>query len=423
LRPLAHAGFWAPLTLALAAQLGAWRVRHVRLRELGGKLDGLKLQILAQLLLAWGAAWWALAWGSEALRFLVDGGYSGPALLAMAALTALLWGWLAARLRWRSLALLSAMLTPAAALIGLYQAGYAAHPAQAFGWLGWLLVFAVHAWLLRRLAGLLPAFALRGAHLLGCWLALLVLTAQLRWGLTLLAGSDNAWRWLGWAVLPIAYLVGMASKRAWPWPVAAYAREYRVLAAAPVALLLLLWLWLANIFSDGDAAPLPYLPLINPLELGMLAALLAAHAWQRGALPQLGLGAYGARIAQGLGGASLFAVLTAAVFRAVHHWGGIAYDLQALLASMLTQAGLSIVWTLIALPLMILGHLRGLRGWWLLGAALIGVVVAKLFFVELSNTGGLERVVSFIGVGALLLVVGYFAPLPPRKKGAAPIGG
>ena len=43
------------------------------------------------------------------------------------------------------------------------------------------------------------------------------------------------------------------------------------------------------------------------------------------------------------------------------------------------------------------------------------MVVAKLLFVELGNRGGLERIVSFIGVGVLLLVVGYFAPLPPRR--------
>jgi uncharacterized membrane protein len=49
------------------------------------------------------------------------------------------------------------------------------------------------------------------------------------------------------------------------------------------------------------------------------------------------------------------------------------------------------------------------------GAVLIGLVVTKLFFVELGNQGGLERIVSFIGVGVLLLVIGYFAPLPPRK--------
>lgn len=67
---------------------------------------------------------------------------------------------------------------------------------------------------------------------------------------------------------------------------------------------------------------------------------------------------------------------------------------------------------------MVGGHRRVHRELWLVGAALIGVVVAKLFFVELGNRGGLERIISFIGVGVLLLVVGYFAPLPP-KRGAA----
>ncbi len=69
-----------------------------------------------------------------------------------------------------------------------------------------------------------------------------------------------------------------------------------------------------------------------------------------------------------------------------------------------------------ALALMIGGHMRSNRQLWLGGAALIGVVVIKLFFVELSNRGGMERIVSFIGVGILLLVVGYFAPLPPKHS-------
>jgi uncharacterized membrane protein len=52
---------------------------------------------------------------------------------------------------------------------------------------------------------------------------------------------------------------------------------------------------------------------------------------------------------------------------------------------------------------------------WLVGAALLAVVVLKLFLVELADTGGLYRIVSFIVVGLLLLVVGYFAPVPPAK--------
>jgi uncharacterized membrane protein len=47
---------------------------------------------------------------------------------------------------------------------------------------------------------------------------------------------------------------------------------------------------------------------------------------------------------------------------------------------------------------------------------LLGVVVVKLFLVDLSSTGTVERVISFISVGVLVIVVGYFAPVPPRSQ-------
>ena len=49
----------------------------------------------------------------------------------------------------------------------------------------------------------------------------------------------------------------------------------------------------------------------------------------------------------------------------------------------------------------------------MVGAALMAVVVGKLFLVDLSHMAGIERIVSFIGVGVLMLVIGYFSPLPP----------
>jgi len=42
-------------------------------------------------------------------------------------------------------------------------------------------------------------------------------------------------------------------------------------------------------------------------------------------------------------------------------------------------------------------------------------VVIKLFIIDLGNTGTVARIISFLGVGALLLVVGYYAPAPPRQ--------
>ncbi|MGV8886982.1 MAG: DUF2339 domain-containing protein [Pseudomonas sp.] len=412
LKPLAHSGFWTPLVLGLAAMVGAWRLQ---LGNHASAFDVLSLQRLSEVLLVWGAGWWALAWVSEVLRF-APLNLQATLLLAVAAVSVALWTVLALRLKWWALGLLCTLLIPAAGLVLLAAWHSRYHPAANLGWLVWAAVFVVHFISLRRLAPMLPARALSTAHVLGCWLLIGLLALELRYGLLLLSEQYNAWRWLGWAILPSLYLVLMAAPRNWPWPVSTYAREYRVYAAAPLALLMLGWFWLANVVSDGTAEPLPYVPLINPLELGLLFALFGVYVWSRSALTQLSIRKdYAEHATQLIAGASLFVFFTALVMRTAHHWGGVPFELDALLESMRVQAGLSIVWTLMALSLMIGGHLRHRREVWLIGAALIGVVVAKLFFVELSNRGGLARIVSFIGVGVLLLVVGYFAPLPPKR--------
>ncbi|MGY2190132.1 hypothetical protein D3C81_530230 [compost metagenome] len=413
LRPLAHGEFWTPLVLGVAGLVGAWRLQLV-------SLAGLSAQRLSQALLVWGAGWWALAWVSEVLRF-APLSLQATLLLAVATLSVALWTVLALRLKWPSLGLLCTVLIPAAGIVLLAAWHSRYHPAASFGWLVWIAVFVVHFISLRRLAPMLPARVLSTAHVLGCWLLIGVLALELRYGLLLLSEQYNAWRWLGWAILPSLYLVLMAAPRAWPWPISEYSREYRVYAAAPLALLMLGWFWLANVFSDGLAEPLPYVPLINPLELGLLFALFGVYVWSRSAVSQVELRRdFASSATQLIAGFSLFVFFTALVMRTAHHWSGVPYELDALLESMRVQAGLSIVWTLMALSLMIGGHLRHRREVWLIGAALIGVVVAKLFFVELSNRGGLARIVSFIGVGVLLLVVGYFAPLPPKRVEAVP---
>ena len=61
------------------------------------------------------------------------------------------------------------------------------------------------------------------------------------------------------------------------------------------------------------------------------------------------------------------------------------------------------------------GRRSHLRHLWIAGAALMGVVVAKLFLVDLSGVGTVERIVSFIGVGVLMLLIGYLSPVPPRE--------
>jgi uncharacterized membrane protein len=404
-----HGDFWTPLLIALAGLVSAWMVHSI------GTLRFVSAKLLQPALLLWGALWWSVALCVSS--HFVPGEAGVPYLLVSGAISVGLWTLVASRLQWPGLAQLCTLLTPACGallLIEIVDTRY--NPAANGGWIGWLAVFTIHFFSLRRLAKLMPSLPLNVAHALGCWLIISVLSLELRYALLLLSEHYNAWRWLGWALLPSLYLLAMSSPRTWPWPISAYPKPYRVWAAAPLAALMLAWFWLANGFSEGAADPLPYLPLINPLELGLLLALAGVCLWARKYLPQWGLSPANAhKIAQLIGGASFFALATAMVMRTAHHWANVPWDSEALLSSMRVQAGLSIVWTLMALALMIGGHLRLRREIWLAGAALIAVVVAKLFFIELSDQGGLERIVSFIGVGILLLVVGYFAPLPPKS--------
>jgi uncharacterized membrane protein len=79
--------------------------------------------------------------------------------------------------------------------------------------------------------------------------------------------------------------------------------------------------------------------------------------------------------------------------------------------------GISILWSFVALGVIALAKKMQNRLVWAAGASLIGIVVVKLFLVELAKSGSIERIVSFIVVGVLLLLIGYFAPLPPKEKG------
>jgi uncharacterized membrane protein len=198
------------------------------------------------------------------------------------------------------------------------------------------------------------------------------------------------------------------------WPVGQHWKTYLTGCCGTVLCFLLLAILGANLISPGDATPLPYVPLLNPLELVSVFSLLVALRWHNLARAHIrtleeNAASWGFIFA----GVGVF-FLTMAVARAVHHWAGVPFDLDALSASATLQTSLSIVWGLTGLSTMVIGARIGRRTIWLAGAALMAVVVVKLFLVELDNSGTVGRVISFLGVGVLLLIVGYFAPVPPR---------
>lgn len=317
------------------------------------------------------------------------------------------------------------------------------------GWWVWPAALFMHGWMLRRLDGSRQGHSRRTwyiSHVGGIALALLLLGNVLYHGVQQWGLRHTAWEGAVWLVAGMLILLGLARVRgfeqtfapagaagsrraqqaAWPWR--SYGQAYLITGAGGLALLLAVGSLLNALFSSGAARPLPYVPVLNPTDLSVLLALAACALWarrvrqfgalqgRRGGLQWLAHLPWGG-VLGGLG----FVIVNTIWLRTAHHYGQVPWRADALFGSFLVQAGYSVLWGVMALLLMVQAHRKGLRHWWMSGAALLGLTVLKLLLVDLSNSGGKERIVSFIAVGALMLVVGYFVPVPPKASQPPPL--
>jgi uncharacterized membrane protein len=206
-----------------------------------------------------------------------------------------------------------------------------------------------------------------------------------------------------------------------PWPISRYAKSYAWTALAPMIPLLFIGTTLAAFASKGSAKPLPYIPLLNPTELTIALALGTLLFWRQRILQSnFGISTASQRIIEKpmfVGIAALtFIAINTVWFRFAHHYLDVAWHPETMLNSFVVQAGISILWSSLALALMVWAHKKLRRPVWLAGATLLALVVLKLLLVDMSNRGGTERIITFIAVGCLMLLVGWFAPMPPASK-------
>ncbi|WP_431290856.1 DUF2339 domain-containing protein [Burkholderia cepacia] len=567
--PVLNSPYIAMLLIALAGLFTGWwlhgraeaRAWHAWMPEIGAAAA------------AWGLLWWVSGGLHEILvyasrhvdlhadRFVVDSTAlfaAGTAWLAHVARRRLAWP----LAEWPALA-----LTPVLALLALRAFDAHEAPLSGMGAFAWPVAVGAGLALLWRQArgtasadpangtrpgtapGLVQAVAagiIAPLHTLTFWTLCGLLSLEGFWRLRTFV-PEGAWSWSAWAYgFGVLLLLVSGPGSRLRWPVAAFPRAYQVWGAAPLAALL--WLWsIASVISDGNAAPLFWLPLLNPLDIAQCLVFIAFTVWLRRlrtlgiawhprivdyaaiatvflwfnalmlrtlhhrfhmaydidtvlssfgiqqvfmvgwslfafagmwltrrdgiarvcALASLPLivvmwvwtfyanftqdGGSWARVplfnpldlvlavvyalaaswfvrARKLGwsfgnhrvellsaaGATAFLWLNAILLRTLHHWAGVPYELGAMAESTLVQASVSVYWTLCALAITIWATRRGLRPLWFVGAALLALTVVKLFLFDLSHVTGIERIVSFIGIGVLLLLIGYFSPLPPK---------
>lgn len=103
------------------------------------------------------------------------------------------------------------------------------------------------------------------------------------------------------------------------------------------------------------------------------------------------------------------------LIRAIADFAELNWNYDTLYDSRLLQTVLSISWALAALACITIAAIKKNRIWWFMGAGIFACVIAKLFLIDIYGQGGISRAISFIGVALLILIVGYFSPLPPKE--------
>lgn len=214
---------------------------------------------------------------------------------------------------------------------------------------------------------------------------------------------------LGLAIFPILPLVGLAMLPI-VYQITLMRKQSPIVMQLPVMMLNLLWLVFISL--DSYSAQHYYLlPILNYTDMASLLMLIGVmwcvYQYDLSATPLMEWGFKVTSVLIGL------LALSSVVVRAMHHYLGTPLWGGAIWSNGDVQLSLTLLWVILAFILMTFSSRRHIRQIWFVGAALLGIVVLKLLLLDLSQSGTLTRVISFIGSGIVMLVIAYLAPLPP----------
>lgn len=169
-------------------------------------------------------------------------------------------------------------------------------------------------------------------------------------------------------------------------------------------------LWAVSLLHDGHWN-FAYITLLNPIDLLsfciFIVMLMAIKPVLEDQSRELKIASMAAMILTGL------MLISSIMLRSLHHYFQLPYWSVQAWQNGVVQASLTILWVILALILTTFSSRKALRHVWMLGIAVLALVIAKLIFLDLSHTHTITRIISFIGSGLVMLVIGYFAPLPP----------
>ncbi|MBV6476392.1 MAG: hypothetical protein MOGDAGHF_01982 [Rhodocyclaceae bacterium] len=398
---LANDVFVGGMLVAVAGLIGSYAASRLNPRA--------SPKLLSAAMLVWSALW-LYGTGLNEIDVFVERPWRFAASLALIALPLVAAEFAGRRLDWRMLRLAALLLPAVLAVAAVAVFDLKRHPFADAAWISWLLAYASHFIVLRRQEEDGENLWRDARHALGFCVLAALSGWEASWQLKELLPEIRLARMLGWGVVPAALLAAAHyAARAQAWPLVTNRGAYLSLGAAPVALALGAWTLVLNFDYSGAAGGWRYVPVFSLLDLGQALVLAVLFAWVREQARAKGL------LYAVLGGLT-FAWVSAGAARTVHHWLSVPFVWDRLIDSVALQASWSILWTLLAIGLMIHATRRGLRTLWFAGFGLLGVVGLKLMLVDTAHVNTLGRTVSLLGVALLVIAASYFAPTPPKAS-------
>ena len=357
----------------------------------------------------WGMGWWLVSALVQIDEYL---NHPLAACLILLGLTAGLLLYLD-RLRnwqWQPAAVSAALLLPLLMMLGLISLFENGHLLVKPDLYAWVFVTGLNYWIICKQESIdWPSWVTTAAHTGLVTLATLALSFELLWLADTRMGLTSTAYDALFCLLPLI-MIRIAQREDLP-AIKRLGAPVQVAIIATLTVLLLVWGLILNLVSNGNPAPLPYLPFINPVDLSQIAFITLALGSLRILVPTTSV--RHRHLLAVLAG-YCFIWITAVLTRSMHHYLDIPFDLSTLLEDTRVQTAISILWTLIGMSAMWFAARRLSRPTWIAGASLVGVVLVKMFFVDLGASGTVERIVSFLVVGSLLVATGYFSPIPAR---------
>ncbi len=330
--------------------------------------------------------------------------------LVFISLSVVVWVLLAHKLNWKSLHMVkyAYSLYLAYMCLAIFVDGYKFH--QSYGLLVWALALLVNYWLLRIYDKKMQYSHIY--HLLSLLLFSFVAVFELHQFSQHLFGAGSIWLngtvTVGFLIISTALYL-LKNTQIWPF------KDQKTTYFNHGLLVLLTATFISvlhNHFTPpGSLSFVPYLPLLNILDLSGFAFVLLVYQVFKSQI--IAVFDESKRTVYTLLALTAFIVLNASMLRCFHFWYAIEYKWSVMFKTLMIQSGFSILWSLTAVILMVLAAKKHIRTMWLVGLGLMVVVVAKLFLIDMSASGTVERIIAFLSVGVLLSLVGYFSPLPP----------